>query len=190
MDYYRIFDDIRFPNRWYLGDINVPDPWNLRMGKSLDQEQYKNLEIEIDQEGRSMDLTLTDGRLVPIVSERFVQCLHEFMDEVQLFPVKVPGTTESYYILVIKNALDCVDEENSDFEKFEPGNDIRPDLAGQYSAMRVLKVDPARIDRHIFRIAKYEVAAIVSGEVKDRLEKAQLRGLKFSLVSWAPTKRD
>lgn len=183
MDYYRIVDDIRYPGRWYLGDINVPDPWNLRMGKVLDREQYKDLQVEFDQEGRSMDLTLTDGRLVPVVSEHFVQCLGEFMDEVQLFPVKVPGTTEKYYILVIKNALDCVDEERSDFEKFEPGNDIRPDLAGEYSGIRVLKVDPSRIDRHIFRIAKYEVAAIVSSEVKDKLEKAQLRGIKFRSVS-------
>lgn len=153
------------------------------MGKSLDPEQYKDLEVEIDQEGRSMDLTLTDGRLTPIVSERFVQCLSEFMDDVQLFPAKVPGTTEKYYILVIKNAIDCVDEEKSDFEKFEPGNKIRPDLAGEYRAMRVIKVDPPRIDRHIFRIAKYEVAAIVSGKVKDRLESAQLRGVKFKPVS-------
>lgn len=183
MDYYRIFDDIRFPGRWYLGDINVRGPWNLRMGKSLDPEQYKDLEVEIDQQGRSMDLTLTDGRLVPIVSERFVQCLREFMDDVQLFPVKVPGTTEKFYILVIKNAIDCVDEEKSDFEKFEPGNDIRPDLAGNYSAIGVLKVDPSRIDRHIFRIAKYLVAAVVSAEVKDRLEEMQLRGLKFGLVT-------
>ena len=183
MEYFKITDDIEYPNRWYLGDINVSDMWQFSIGKPVDEKKLKNLKVKFDEKGESMDFTLNDGEGVPIISQLFAECLREFMDDIQLLPLKVPGISEKYYIMVIKNAIECVDENLSVFEKFEVGNDIRPDLAGDYQDIEVLKVDTSRINRHIFRIAKYEVAAIVSGEVKDRLGVAKVTGIEFELVS-------
>ena len=183
MDYYTISDDNTYPDRWYLGDIDVDEEWIFAMGQTVNENEYKNLTVEIDEEGIPLDFTETDGRMVPVVSESFAECLYEYMNEVQLLPVVVPKRTDNYYILVIRNAVDCVDESGSDFEKFEEGNDIRPDRVGDYEVINILKIDTSRVHNHIFRIAKYHVLAVVSGELKMKLEKAGLKGLKFELVS-------
>lgn len=184
MDYYRLNTDIGFPKRWYLGDINnVDDDWAFMKGKPVNEKKFKNLIVKITKKGASMDFTETSAFIAPIVSEKFAECLSEYKDEVQLIPVKVPDAIEQYFIMVVKNKIDCVDESRSIFAKFKEGNDIRPDLAGEYSEIGVLKINTTVVDKAIFRLDKFNVYIIINGDVKIKLEKAKVKGVRFLLVS-------
>ncbi len=57
MKYYRLKDDIEYPNRWYLGDILDVDGWELL--SSVPKIDNK-LDVELYQDGDEMDFTLSD----------------------------------------------------------------------------------------------------------------------------------
>ena len=91
---------------------------------------------------------------------------------------------ENYYVMIIETQLDCVDEERSDWRKFEVDDPVRPDLAGEYRSFLNLVVDPGKIgDQHIFRIRKHLRSIIVSEEVKRRFEDAGVTGAVFDSVN-------
>ena len=183
MDYYTLTDDINFKDRWYLGDINIEDNWLFSYGKPLNTADFNNLRVEIDKRGKELDFTTTDGYEVPIISETFADQLVEFGEFIQLIPVSIPQTKLKYYILVLKCSIDCVDEGKSDFQKFEEGNDIRPDKAGEYKAINILKLDASRINAPIFRISKYDIEMVVSEEIKLKLEQSNMTGCRFKLAT-------
>jgi hypothetical protein len=183
MQYYRLYTGIAYPNRWYLGDVNVDDDWIFVKGQPLDENNFKNLMVKVYQKGNEMDFTETNVFSAPVVSERFTEWLYEYMNEVQLLPVKIPNTSRRYFILVVKNKIDCVDESKSSFTKFTKGDAVRPDLAGEYSSFKILKIDPTIIDKSIFRLDKFPMYIIINRDIKDKLEKAKVTGVKFKLVS-------
>jgi hypothetical protein len=189
MEYYRLTDDLGIKRRWYLGDLNVDieDVWNLRKGRNVNLLIYKDLKIEIDQKGTPLDYTCSNADNIPVISDLFVECLYEFMHEIDLIPVAVQNLSTNlsnrFYVMVVKNLIDCVDESRSDFRKFEIDDDVRPDLAGEYRSINILKVDKSKISKNIFRLAKYDLVTIVSEKLKKNLEEAKLYGLKFKLVS-------
>src|SRR4051794_31353322 len=110
MNYYRLRDDIQYPNRWYAGDINVDDNWVFTYGKPVDGSIAGNLYVDIYQEGQIPDYTTTEVYGVPIVSEGFAHCVSEYTSDIQLIPVTIQDMEKDYYILVVKNRIDCVDE--------------------------------------------------------------------------------
>lgn len=184
MKFFSLHDDNYHPDRWFLGDITVPDNWIFTYGRAVNAgEMPPLLSVAFDKKGVALDFTKTDAYGVPIISENLADVLFEFGDFIQLFPVSIPDTYSNYYILVVKYKIDCVDEGESDFEKFEAGNNIRPDKVGAYEAINRLVVHVSKIDKPIFRIDKYEIEIVVSEEVKIKLERANLTGLKFDLVS-------
>jgi|RhiMetdeSRZDD1v2_1073273.scaffolds.fasta_scaffold09940_3 uncharacterized protein DUF1629 len=184
MDYYRLRTDLGFPKRWYLGDINkVEDEWAFKQGKPVDEKKFQNLTVKITKKGASMDFTETSAFIAPIVSEKFAECLSGYKDEIQLIPVKVPATKEKYFIMVVKNTIDCVDESKSMFSKFKKDDSVRPDLAGEYREIGILKINTSVVDKAIFRLGKFDICIIVNGDIKRELEKAKVTGARFLLVS-------
>lgn len=184
MDYYRLSTDINFPKCWYLGDIsNVKDEWAFMQGKPVNEKKFKNLAVKISKKGARMDFTETSAFIAPIISEKFAECLSDYKDEVQLIPVKVPDAKERYFIMVIKNKIDCVDESKSIFSKFEKDDEVRPDLAGEYREIGVLKINTTVVDKAIFRLDKFNVYIIINGDLKKKLEKAKLTGVVFKPVT-------
>ncbi len=185
MEYYRMIDDIGVKDRWYLGDfkIDIEDVWKLNSGQPVDLSRYNNLKIEFDQKGMPLDFTETDGVNIPIVSEAFAECIYEFIGEIDLIPIFIPDAKGRYYVLVVKNLVDCVDEQKSDFKKFQENDDIRPDLAGEYSVIRSLKIDKSKVNKNIFRLEKYDLAVIINETIKKSLHNKGLLGVKFISVS-------
>jgi hypothetical protein len=183
VNFYRLLDDISCPGRWYLGNVNVEDNWIFTYGMPVDETRFQNLIVEIYQSGREMDYSITEVYGVPVVSERLTEWLYEYMDDVQLMPIKVPNASKNYFILVVKNKINCVDERKSNFQKYEVDNEVRPDKAGDYEAIYDLKIDPTNINKNIFRLAKYDIVTIMNEDVKLKLEKAALSGLRFELVT-------
>jgi hypothetical protein len=88
-------------------------------------------------------------------------------------------------ILNVLRSLECMDEEASEFDRFTLTGS-RPDLAGQYKTFYKLRLHPAVVpeDAHIFRVARYEVAMIVSPAMKELLKKERGNdGIAFVRVS-------
>ena len=183
MKYYRILEIAKIPDRWGLEDINVDDDEIFAVGQPVEVSNFKKLQVETHLDGVALDYSETISRGVPIVSEKFADILYEYGQDIQLLPIKVVGYTGRYYVLVVTNGLDCIDERRSEYEKYRKGNKIRPDLAGEYKIINVLKIDPKKVDRSIFRLKKYTLPVIVSEEVKTKLENSSLTGFQFKLVS-------
>ena len=182
MKYFELNDDIKFPNRWYLGDISKVDNWELSTMVSAD---ISNLNVELVRDGDEMDFTFTEVYRVPVVSKK-VRDILEDIDEIAFIPVWVKGkiSTTEYFIMVTNEMVECVDENNSEFQKFEKNDPVRPDKAGEYRAFMKLRLDSNKIvDIDIFRLKKFEIAVIISDTVKKRLESISATGLKLTNVA-------
>lgn len=188
MKYYRLLDDINFLKRWHLrgligidGTVFVRPPM-VPMNSPLRDGSY---EVDLQVDGRPMDYTTTSFRSVPIVSFNVVKALSG-LDGFTVFPVRVRGIKQKnpYFILHVWDEVDCVDEDRSEYEKFEINDPVRPDLAGRYSCFFKLFIDQNRASgKNVFRLARSGVEIIVSEVVKDRFEKNSLTGAVFELVT-------
>lgn len=188
MQYFRLLDDINFPNRWHLGGLIGIDgmefvrPPRVPLYHPLREQIYG---VDLQVKGAPMDYTTTSFRSVPIASYEAVQALLGLKGFTS-FPVRIPEFQEktSYYILHFWDVADCFDEASSDFEVIPMDDPIRPDLAGNYRSVTKLRVDAARADgKDIFRIARLEGHIIVSNEVKQRFEAAGVTGAVFEGVT-------
>lgn len=171
MKFYKIQDDINFPNRWYLDEIDGADNWAL-----CDPDAKIDMEIEfsmeVDSEGVELDFTTTDSYSVPIVSERLKLVLEKF-EGVDFFPITFIGKElhGRFFIMHIKNSFECVDENASNFEKFVVDDKTRPDKAGHYKAFAKLLIDSRRsYDADIFRVKKANQYMIVNERIKSSVE--------------------
>jgi hypothetical protein len=184
MDYYRLLDDLDYPERWFLGEVNFDDEWDFWKYVTTGEVEVpgKELFVTVNDEGTPLDFTMADFELLVVNNK-----VAELMDkaEVQRISLKIAGYTSvnPYYLMTLKNGVDCVDEEKSDFDRFEVDDPIRPDLAGQYKSFYKLVVDPNRCNGHIFRIKNYEGAIIVSVKLKETFEKSGVTGVKYENVT-------
>ncbi|MPV86499.1 imm11 family protein [Ostreibacterium oceani] len=181
MKYFELNDDINFPNRWYLGDISEVDNWEL---STSIPEGTVSLNIEIVRNGEEMDFTFTEAYGVPVVSLKVKEAL-DGIQGINFIPLQVLGRqcSTKYFVLVTNEIVECVDEANSEFQKFEENDPVRPDKAGEYRAFMKLRLDASKIvGIDIFRLMKFEVAVIVSERVKQRLESVSTTGLDLTAV--------
>jgi hypothetical protein len=91
---------------------------------------------------------------------------------------------EEYEIINVIARPECIDTQRSEIEWYEPGNDIRPDLAGTPLMIAKLVIDSNRTDgHHILRPKDWEVVIVVSEILKSALEAANVTGVKFKPVT-------
>lgn len=186
MKYYRLLDDINYPQRWYLGDIiETNDDWQFTSGQKINELLLSgNLSINVYKDGKPMDYTTNEAYSVPIVSARIKAQLGD-VKELQFIPVGIngKGVSLSYFIMVVTEKKSCVNEDLSEFGKFIEGDPIRPDLAGEYSWFTKLIVDQNKINgEDIFRIDKATNYLIVSEKIKKAIEDINTTGVKFTEV--------
>lgn len=179
MRFYRLTDDKYYNDRWFLGKIPSVDNWSLY---SKAPESTENLSVSVNKNGNEMDFTLMSAYAVPIVSDRLKDVLSVFSG-VDFIPVKVNGFGGDYFVMIINNVIECVNESDSEYQKFEIDDPVRPDKAGSFRAFFKLVIDPAKvIGMDIFRINRFELAIIVSESVKKVIENLGATGTEFSLV--------
>jgi hypothetical protein len=185
MKYYRVLNDLHIEDRWFLGEVNFDDEWDfwqyVSPGVALVPD--KELVVSVTEEGKSLDFNMADFELL-IINEKVASLLNK--EEVQLIPIKVDKLKSKvpYFLMVVKNAIDCVDEEKSQFMKWEPGNKIRPDKVGEYENFMKLVINPSKVgSTNIFRIKGFDVAVIISQSLKESLEKNNIKGVRFKEVS-------
>jgi hypothetical protein len=185
MKFFRIHRDWNNVNRWHLDTVlGDDDNWKFVLGIPIvvDSPSYS---VRIRVQGSPVDFTYNGAYSVPIVSEKLMRILSQYSDEVQFFPCKIEGhgSIPVNYILVATTQIECVDESNSDFEKFEKNDPVRPDLAGNYRYFIKLQIDKSKaVGHHIFRIKKALSCLIVDESLKNALEHIGVTGVIFEEV--------
>lgn len=184
MNYFRLTDDIQFPKRWYLGDVKDVDNWALstaRQGVELPDA----VEIEVYQQGKPMDFTLTEAYVVPVVSRKLREALGD-LPGARFIEATVDGAAKGdHFVMFVESTVECVDESRSEFEKFTADDPVRPDKAGQFRAFFELLVDPVRARASglsVFRLARFTAAIIVDERVKKIFESVGATGAVMTAV--------
>jgi hypothetical protein len=104
---------------------------------------------------------------LPIVGRKLgMELERRFGDQVQLLPIEIEHTRELKFVLNALISLNCINEERSEFTKWEIGNDMRPDKVGQYRSISSLWISADRCNNKDFiRPWGWRVALIVSDVV-------------------------
>jgi hypothetical protein len=183
------------PKRFFelADDVNVPHRWHLAMprnsqGLKVDDSQFRigapvhikeRLRIPVEIVGKPLDFTEA-GIRIPVVHVRVASMFAELApDDAQLLPVSVEGQPDQYLILVATRLIRCIDEQASRIRLWTHENGI-PDMVGQYASVRDLRIDKAKAgSAKVFRLEGWTGPLIVSGEIKDALERMGATGTRF-----------
>ena len=178
--FYEIVDDMYITGRWYLDDPVTDEgcgPHEFKAGKPA--HILSTPTIEIRHPGLALDYTRTSFA-VPVASQRLAEAFARVAGPaLQCIPVRV-GSREGYQVLVATRLVRCLDESRSDFIKWTEA-DGRPDRMGGYRMVTKLHIDTTIVpsDTHIFRIAGWRVALIVSSEMMEVAQVVGAVGPKF-----------
>ncbi|WEI11746.1 imm11 family protein [Acinetobacter soli] len=149
----------------------------------LDKQKSYLATIESGKE--EVDFTMTFYGFC-IVSEKFANILAaEKISDCLIVPLSFDKElSQKYYLLVDPLRYDCVDERNSDFQKFLENDPVRPDLAGRYRAFFKLIINASKADNaDIFRLTNEDATVIVSQKIKNIYENNHLTGANFTKVT-------
>lgn len=180
MAWYRLLDDIDFPDRWQLDEPQSAaedvDAWDFTTGVVWKGEGALSTPAE---DGVALDFTL--GAFgVPYVSKRMAEVFAP-LEAVQLVPVTIRD--RAWFILNVISVVDCIDECESVFTKWTP-QDGRSDKVGQYRMVAKLRLNESRASgNRIFRLTGWDVPIIVDGDLVAEIKKIDPTGPRFELLA-------
>jgi hypothetical protein len=183
--FFELSDDVELPHRWHLA---MPRD---RQGLKVDDGQFmrgapvhikERLRIPIEIAGKPLDFTEA-GISIPVVHVRVASMFTELApDDVQLLPVDVEGQADQYLILVATRLIRCIDEKASRIELWTHEDGV-PHMVGRYASVRDMRIDKAKAgSAQVFRCEGWIGPLIVSGEIKDALERMGATGTRFEEV--------
>jgi hypothetical protein len=183
--FFKLADDVYVPHRWHL------DTPRDRQGRQVDDGQFSlgmpvhitdRLRIPVEISGTSLDYTEANVGL-PVVHVRVASMFTELApDDVQLLPVDVEGQPDQYLILVATRLIRCIDEKASRIRLWTHENGI-PSMVGRYASVRDMRIEKAKVgSAQVFRCEGWTSPLIVSGEIKDALERMGATGTRFEEV--------
>ena len=183
--FFKLADDVYVPHRWHL------DTPTDSHGQQVDDRQFlygtpvnieDRLRFPVEIAGKPLDFTQA-GIGVPVVHVRVASMFAKLApDDVQLIPVDVEGQPDQYLILVATRLIRCIDEQASRIQLWTHENGI-PDMVGKYFSVRDMRIDKATVgSAQVFRCEGWMGPLIVSGEIKDALERMGATGTRFKEV--------
>jgi hypothetical protein len=181
MNFYRLTDDVHHQGRWYLGDVSNFNSWSL-LNKA--PQGIDLLDMDVFRDGEELDFTLSECYGLPVVSDKIKEAL-DGVSGIQFISLEINGKSciSRYHLLVVSTVLKCVDECRSMFNKFEINDPVRPDKAGHYRGFMKLIIDAEKAKGHqLFRLEGFEIALIISEEIKARLDNIQAKGVRYLQV--------
>ncbi|RKI43879.1 hypothetical protein D7X55_38585 [Corallococcus sp. AB049A] len=189
MRYFELIDDLHVPGRWSLGDPidasgrEVANPWMFRKGEAVGLESP--LKIPVDHAGLALGFTLAGIGLAPVVLADVAAILSRLApDDLQLFPVTIASEPGPYFLVNVLRLVRCIDDEASEEVLYWKPEDGRPEKVGKYRDVAGMRIDPTKVgDAKVFRAWGWTVALIVSEDIKDALEHANVTGVKFREVT-------
>ena len=171
--YYRLIgDNENFRNYIMVG--YTQDYANMFDGRSH-KSTYKKTEFKLTKETEST-YPIADFigvGYIPLCSKKMKGVLETVCekDEIEFLPCKLEGINDDFYIMNVLGLEDCVNYEESDYETFKSSDRIM-----FFNKIKLKK----EIQRHVFRIIDLPYCNyFVSEKVKNKLESAGLKGLKF-----------
>lgn len=185
MKYYQLKDHVTIRDRWFLGEINFQhefDFWKYTHSGKIPPPDVDELKIVISFDGKPLDFTFAAFDLM-IVNEKTANLFSEL--EVQLFPVKILNfkSDTNYFLMTTTIGIDCFDYKNSVYELWEENNNIRPDKAGKIYSIQKLVIDTSKLDSvEIFRLTSYDLIIIVNENVRKKMIKQKITGIKFEEI--------
>ncbi|HZH14978.1 MAG TPA: DUF1629 domain-containing protein [Archangium sp.] len=185
--YFRLKEDKQSVN-WYLGDPldetgqEVEDPYAFRAGRPVSVKG--RLTIPVDEPGRRLEYCTAGLGMAPIVHVRVASLFTELApNDVQLIPVDVQGQPDQYLILVATKLIRCIDDAASEEVRFWLPEHGQPERVGDYKSVSGLRIDPTKVgDAKVFRTRGWNLALIVSEDIKQALERARVTGAQFTEV--------
>nr|WP_095982917.1 DUF1629 domain-containing protein [Melittangium boletus] len=183
--FFELTIDVYVPGRWYFktptttsGDP-IDNPWVFTSGKPI--EPPGRLFVPLSRQGKPLDFTSAGVGLTPIVSARVASVFREMApDDTQLFQVEVEGQSEPYHLLIAAREVRCIDDTACDEVRRWTSEDGRPDRVDEYHVISGLRIDKSKVgDARVFRPWGYHTALIVSGEIKEALERTGIVGGRF-----------
>jgi len=183
--FFELHDDVHVPSRWHL-DTPIDsqgrevNDWEFKRGMPV--SIAGRLRIPIESAGRPLDFSEA-GVMVPVVHVKVASVLKELApNDVQLIPVDIEGQPDQYLILVATRLIRCIDEKASKVQFWRPEDGL-PDMVGKYYAVDDLHIDKTKVgEAKVFRPEGWEVTLIVSGDIKESLERMGTTGAKFEEV--------
>ncbi|WP_044189506.1 imm11 family protein [Hyalangium minutum] len=183
--FFRLADDVNVPHRWHLA---MPRD---RQSLKVDDGQFRlgfpvlfkeRLRIPVETAGTPLDFTEA-GIMIPVVHVRVASMFAELApDDVQLIPVDVEGQPDQYLILVATRRIHCIDEKASRIELWTHEDGV-PHKVGQYFSVRDLRIDKSKVgSAQVLRCEGWTGPLIVSGEIKDALDRIGATGTRFEEV--------
>ncbi|RKG89368.1 hypothetical protein D7W82_07465 [Corallococcus sp. CA049B] len=189
MRYFELIDDLYVPGRWSLGDPidasgrEVANPWMFRKGEPVSLETP--LRIPVDPAGQPLDFTLAGIGLAPVIQAEAAAILTRLApDDVQLLPVTVASEPGPHFLVNVLRLVRCIDDEASAEVLYWKPEDGRPEKVGKYRDVAGMRIDPTKVGgARVFRTWGWTVALIVSEDIKEALEHANITGVKFREVT-------
>jgi hypothetical protein len=180
--FFQLADDLDLPHRWYLATpidsrgCKVHD-WDFIRGMPVHVDGRLNIPIRVA--GRPLDFSWA-LLSVPVVHVKVASMLAERAPgDVQLIPAEIAGQPEQYLVLVATRLIRCIDEEASKVRFWKPEHGV-PDKVGKYMGMDRLRIDKGRVGKAgVFRPEGWEVALLVSEEIKNAIEDMGVTGARF-----------
>jgi hypothetical protein len=185
-NFYRVYaDHEQYPDQWFLDDPRTADGHEIdardfRVGRSYTGP----LPVIVPVGNKGRELAFNLGAFdMPVVSQAVAKVIRRIAArDVQLFPVTIPGAKDRYEILNVISRAECLDELRSEFTMWSEA-DKDPERLGKYSMISTIRIDPARVDgHHLFRIARWTLALLVSEPIKDALQEIPQLGVVFQSV--------
>ncbi len=171
--------------RWHLEIVeSFPDGtpldiWAYRGCTPV--ENPKRVPFHVFVEGERVDYTPT-AFLATVVSKRLADLWAEiFPHDIQRIPASVDGVNDDWEVINVLTCIECIDHERSRITYY-PRN--HPEKAGKPRGVLKLVLDPMRIGScQIFHPVDWEVATVVSENVKQAMEACRITGVEYSPVT-------
>lgn len=183
MRYFDLSEDVYIPGRWDLGKLVDPRgeevwSWSLMRGEPADFEGQ--LRVPIRSSGKPLDFCHA-GFSIPVVSAKVAAIFSELAPrDVQLIPVQVGSQPEGYFVLNVTRVVKCIDDNASEEVQYWTPEDGIPEKVGKYCAVAGMRIDTSKVgETKVFRTWGWNVALIVSEDLKQALEKERATGTKF-----------
>ncbi len=166
--YFALDDDFYFEDRWYLNRlrdasgaeldsrifqygniIDVGPPMKAktwRDGTPVAAEPPFTVMLDPQRHGAPMDFTFTNAD-TPIVTSQIGELLARIAPDespTDSSPRRVAAPEVGTEIINVVSIVACIDERRSDIDRYEVGNRVRPEKAGQPRMITRLVIDPER----------------------------------------------
>lgn len=184
--FYRVYPDFgQHSDQWFLDDPQTVEGEEIDARDFTEGLPYRGptpFRIPIAQPGKEVAFALGAFDM-PVVSTAVAEAIERLAPgEAEFFPIEIAGAKNQYRILNAICRAECLDEARSEFTMWS-AQDNNPEMLGNYKMISTIRLEPARAEgRHIFRLARWPLALLVSETLKREIEDIPDLGVVFESV--------